>query len=69
VASDHRRVTPKSGQLDEAHILDAEQLEGLRLLTNADLGSRSPFACLLVGQPILRRRTRLGAFAALRASR
>lgn len=51
--------------LDEAHLLDAEQLEGLRLLTNAELDSRSPFSCLLVGQPTLRRRIRLGAFAAL----
>ena len=51
--------------LDEAHILDGEQLEGLRLLTNVDIDSRSPFACLLVGQPTLRRRIRLGAFAAL----
>ncbi len=51
--------------LDEAHLLDAEQLEGLRMLTNVDIDSRSPFACLLVGQPTLRRRIRLGAFAAL----
>jgi type II secretory pathway predicted ATPase ExeA len=51
--------------LDEAHMLDAEQLEGLRMLTNVDIDSRSPFACLLVGQPTLRRRIRLGAFAAL----
>ena len=51
--------------LDEAHLLDAEQLEGLRLLTNADMDSHAPFACLLVGQPTLRRRIRLGAFAAL----
>lgn len=51
--------------LDEAHLLDAEQLEGLRLLTNVDIDSHSPFACLLVGQPTLRRRIRLGAFAAL----
>ncbi len=51
--------------LDEAHLLHSEQLEGVRLLTNADLDSRSPFACLLVGQPVLRRRIRLGAFAAL----
>jgi type II secretory pathway predicted ATPase ExeA len=51
--------------LDEAQMLDAEQLEGLRLLTNAELDSRSPFACLLVGQPTLRKRIRLGAFAAL----
>jgi type II secretory pathway predicted ATPase ExeA len=51
--------------VDEAHLLDADQLEGLRLLTNAEMDSRSPFACLLVGQPTLRRRIRLGAFAAL----
>lgn len=51
--------------LDEAHLLDTEQLEGLRLLTNVEMDSRSPFACLLVGQPVLRRRIRLGAFAAL----
>ncbi len=51
--------------LDEAQLLDAEQLEGLRLLTNAEMDSHSPFACPLVGQPTLRRRIRLGAFAAL----
>jgi len=51
--------------LDEAHLLDSEQLEGLRLLTNSQLDSHSPFACLLVGQPALRRRVRFGAFAAL----
>lgn len=51
--------------LDEAHLLDGEQLEGIRLLTNAEMDSHSPFACLLVGQPTLRRRIRLGSFAAL----
>ena len=51
--------------LDEAHLLDAEQLEGLRMLTNVEIDSRSPFACVLVGQPTLRKRIRLGAFAAL----
>jgi type II secretory pathway predicted ATPase ExeA len=51
--------------VDEAHLLDPIQLEELRLLTNADMDSRSPFACLLVGQPTLRRRIKLGAFAAL----
>jgi len=51
--------------VDEAHLLAADQLEELRLLTNADMDSRSPFACLLVGQPTLRRRIKLGAFAAL----
>ena len=51
--------------LDEAHLLDADQLEGLRLLSSAELDSHAPFSCLLVGQPTLRRRIRLGAFAAL----
>lgn len=51
--------------LDEAHLLSTEQLEELRLLHNADMDSRSPFACVLLGQPSLRRRLRLGSFAAL----
>ena len=51
--------------LDEAQLLDADQLEELRLLTNSDMDSHSPFACLLVGQPTLRRRIKLGTFAAL----
>ncbi|MFN2607783.1 MAG: ExeA family protein [Acidimicrobiales bacterium] len=51
--------------LDEAHLLAADQLEELRLLTSADMDSHSAFACLLVGQPTLRRRIKLGTFAAL----
>jgi type II secretory pathway predicted ATPase ExeA len=51
--------------VDEAHLLDASQLEELRLLTNAEMDSESPFAGILVGQPTLRRRLRLGSFAAL----
>ena len=51
--------------LDEAHLLSVDVLEELRLLTNADMDSRSPFACLLVGQPTLRRRIKFGTFAAL----
>ena len=51
--------------VDEAHLLAADQLEELRLLTNAAMDSHSPFACILVGQPTLRRRIKLGAFAAL----
>lgn len=50
---------------DEAHLLDTEQLEELRLLTSADMDSHSPFTCLLVGQPTLRRKIKLGTFAAL----
>lgn len=51
--------------LDEAHLLAADQLEELRLLTNAEMDSQSPFSLLLLGQPQLRRRLRLGSFAAL----
>jgi type II secretory pathway predicted ATPase ExeA len=51
--------------IDEAHLLDHNQLEGIRMLTNHDLDSRSPFACLLVGQPTLRRKIKLGVLAAL----
>ena len=51
--------------IDEAHLLAADQLEELRLLSNADMDSTSPFAALLVGQPTLRRRIKLGTFAAL----
>jgi type II secretory pathway predicted ATPase ExeA len=51
--------------VDEAHLLSPEQLEELRLLTNAELDAASPFAGILVGQPTLARRLRLGAFAAL----
>jgi type II secretory pathway predicted ATPase ExeA len=51
--------------VDDAHLLGAEQLEELRLLTSADMDATSPFALVLVGQPTLRQRLRLGAFAAL----
>ena len=64
-AQDHERGRTVVLVLDEAHLLDADQLEELRLMTNADMDSHSPFACLLVGQPTLRRRIKLGTFAAL----
>jgi type II secretory pathway predicted ATPase ExeA len=51
--------------VDEAHLLSTEQLESLRLLMNQELDSVSPFALVLCGQPTLRRRIRLGTFAAL----
>lgn len=50
---------------DEAHLLDADTLEGLRCLSNAGMDAAAPFSLLLLGQPTLRRRLRLGAFAAL----
>jgi type II secretory pathway predicted ATPase ExeA len=53
--------------VDEAHMLSGEQLEELRMLTNdnASLDSRSTLSLLLIGQPSLRRRVKLGMFAAL----
>ena len=51
--------------IDEAHLLDHAQLDSIRMLTNHDMDSTSPFACLLVGQPTLRRRMKLGVLAAL----
>lgn len=35
------------------------------MLTNHDIDRHGPFACLLVGQPTLRRRIKLGILAAL----
>jgi type II secretory pathway predicted ATPase ExeA len=58
----HRKVV---FLIDEAHLLTPEQLEELRLLSNADMDSTSPFAGLLVGQPTLATRLRQGVFAAL----
>ena len=42
--------------IDEAHMLEPAQLEAIRMLTNHDLDSGCPLACLLIGQPTLRRR-------------
>lgn len=51
--------------VDEAHLLANDQLEQLRLLTNTDMDARSPLTLVLLGQPTLRRRLKLGHFAAL----
>ncbi|MEU9891877.1 AAA family ATPase [Sphaerisporangium sp. NPDC051011] len=51
--------------IDEAHLLDHDQLESIRMLTNHDLDSRSPAAILLIGQPTLRRMIKLGVLTAL----
>ena len=52
------------GKIDEAHLLTHDQLEAVRLLTNAEMDAASPLACLLIGQPTLRRMLRLGVLAA-----
>lgn len=51
--------------VDESHLLDADTLEGLRCLSNAGMDAVAPLSLVLLGQPTLRRRLRLGAFAAL----
>ncbi|HEY2960683.1 MAG TPA: AAA family ATPase [Actinomycetota bacterium] len=64
-AEDHERARTPILVVDEAHLLGCEQLEEIRMLTNHDLDTRSPFACLLLGQPMLRQRIKLGVMAAL----
>ena len=51
--------------LDEAHLLSYEQLEMTRMLGNTSMDQDSPLACLLVGQPTLRRTMKLAVLAAL----
>ncbi len=51
--------------VDEGHMLIPEQLEDLRMLTSAEMDSRSPAAVLLIGQPTLRRRLHQGALVAI----
>ena len=51
--------------IDEAHLLDAESLEGVRCLSNMGMDQTAPFCLLLLGQPTLRHRLRRGAFTAL----
>ncbi|MCA1673118.1 MAG: AAA family ATPase [Actinobacteria bacterium] len=64
-AEKHERGQAVVVAVDEAHLLSADQLEELRLLTNSEMDSVAPFTALLLGQPTLRRRIKLGAFAAL----
>ena len=64
-AEKHERGRAVILALDEAHLLSADQLEALRVLTNSEMDSIAPFAGLLLGQPTLRRRIKLGSFAAL----
>ena len=61
-AERHRRVVVLC---DEAHLLQPDQLEELRLLTNTEMDSASPFAGILAGQPTLNRQLRMSMFAAL----
>lgn len=51
--------------IDEGHLLDADQLEDLRMITNAEMDSRSPAGVIIIGQPTLRRRLHQATMAAL----
>jgi len=51
--------------VDEAHLLSVPDLEGLRMLTNTSMDTGADFALVLLGQPTLRRRLKLGVLAAL----
>ncbi len=61
---DERGRTPVLA-IDEAHLLRYEQLETIRMLTNHAMDADSPLACLLIGQPTLRRTMKLAVLAAL----
>lgn len=51
--------------VDEAHLLNADALEELRLLTNFDMDSSSKFALILSGQPPLAKKLKFYTLAAL----
>jgi len=51
--------------IDEAHLLDPDQLEQIRILTNTDMDADTHLAIVLLGQPTLRRILRRGSYAAL----
>ncbi len=51
--------------IDESHLMTGDQLETIRMLTNGGMDYRSPLTILLIGQPTLRRRLRVGDMAAL----
>ena len=51
--------------IDEGHLITHNGLEAIRLLTNHDLDTGAPFATILLGQPTLATKMRLGVLAAL----
>ena len=51
--------------IDESHLLDHDQLEDVRMMTNQELDCRSPACVVLIGQPTLRRRLAQTTMAAL----
>ncbi|MGP3967682.1 ExeA family protein [Streptomyces sp. 6N223] len=51
--------------IDESHLLGHHELDAIRMLTNCEMDSNTPFAVLLIGQPTLRKKMKLGVLAAL----
>jgi type II secretory pathway predicted ATPase ExeA len=51
--------------IDEAHLLDNQEMATVRMLKNHDMDSGAPFAAVLIGQPTLGQRLRLGVLASL----
>jgi type II secretory pathway predicted ATPase ExeA len=51
--------------VDEAHLLDDQTLEELRLLSNADYDRQAPFTLIMIGQPWLRARLKSSFFEPL----
>ena len=51
--------------IDEAHLLDDQTLEDLRLLSNADYDRQSPFTLIMIAQPWLRARLKSPFFEPL----
>ena len=51
--------------IDEAHLMSHDQLEAVRMLTSHGMHYQSPLTLVLIGQPTLRRRLRVGDMAAL----
>ncbi|MCI0558671.1 MAG: AAA family ATPase, partial [Nitrososphaera sp.] len=51
--------------VDEAHLLDDQTLEDLRLLSNADYDRQSPFTLIMIAQPWLRARLKSPFFEPL----
>jgi len=52
--------------IDEAHLLDDQTLEDIRLLTNNDFDTSSPVSIILLGQQALRMRLKASRFEALK---
>lgn len=51
--------------IDEAHLLEPQILDEIRLLTNTDMDCASPFSLILSGQPTLAKKLHLSSLLAL----